>query len=880
MLLSDSGKIIPAMTGPHPAFAPATSRQSGVIHAVLGPTNTGKTHYALTRMMAHQSGIIGFPLRLLARENYERLVKLKGERHVALLTGEEKIIPPGARWFSCTVEAMPLDRKVDFVGIDEIQLAADPDRGHIFTDRLLHARGKGETLFLGAETIRGLLRQLVPGITIETRERLSRLTNIGPVNLTRLPPRSAIVAFSATEVYAIAEAIRQKRGGCAIIMGRLSPRTRNAQVALYQNRDVDYLVATDAIGMGLNMDVDHVALAALHKFDGQNSRALTPQEVAQITGRAGRGMRDGTFGTTASCPPMSQQLVKAVEDHEFEAIKAVYWRQTALDYTSPETLLNSLMRKPPRPGLITGRTASDLDVLTGLMQMDDIREVARGHRATELLWDVCQIPDFRKLGDGSHTRLCARLFLDLLKHRRIPPAWMEGQLRGLDRLDGDMDTLMHRLSGVRVCAYVAARTGWMHQSRQWQERCRAVEDRLSDTLHERLKERFVNRRATALLRRPEPGAASEALHAVTPQNRIIVEGHEVGQIVGFTMQIDTPADSREGDLLRRAGRRALRQAMPARIRHFLTQDISRFTLTDDRQIHWEGAPIATLVRGDDLFHPLIQLLPGEFQDNHQSRQVQTHLQALMTERISTVLEFFFRLEDKLQDSPTLRGLYYRLREDGGTTPTLPEDRTLTPAERKRLHRSGVRIGWRQVYCPQLFRPACLPMMVLLHNIWHDRQQATPDAARICLTSDGHPIPPPGWEKAGPVHVRLDRLDALLSTLRPHGRQPGRNIVAPDTLASSLGIKAALLPALLKSLNIPHHAPQPLSAGQYGVASPLIILGRTGRRDTRPSGRQKGTERRRNRQQKPSAGRREQKAAQKQADSPFAALRNWSSGRSS
>ena len=869
------------MTGPYPSFATAASQPPGPIHAVLGPTNTGKTHYALTRMMAHQSGIIGFPLRLLARENYERLVKLKGERHVALLTGEEKIIPPGARWFSCTVEAMPLDRKVDFVGIDEIQLAADPDRGHIFTDRILHARGKGETLFLGAETIRGLLRQLIPGITIETRARLSQLTNIGPVNLTRLPPRSAIVAFSATEVYAIAEAIRQKRGGCAIIMGRLSPRTRNAQVALYQNRDVDYLVATDAIGMGLNMDVDHVALASLHKFDGQNSRALTPQEVAQITGRAGRGMRDGTFGTTASCPPMSQELIKAVEDHHFEAIKAIYWRQTNLDYSSPERLLHSLMSKPPRPGLITGRTASDLDVLTGLMQMEDIREVARGHKATELLWDVCQIPDFRKLGDGSHTRLCARLFLDLLKHRRIPPAWMEGQLRGLDRLDGDMDTLMHRLSGVRVCAYVAARTGWMHQSRQWQERCRAVEDRLSDTLHERLKERFVNKRATALLRRPEPGSSSDALYAVTPQNRIIVEGHEIGQIVGFTMQIDTPTDNREGELLLRAGKRALRQAMPARIRHFLKQDANHLTLTDDRQIHWDGAPIATLTRGDDLFHPLIQLLPGEFQDSHQSRQVQTHLQTLITEQISTVLAPFFHLEEQLRDCPTLRGLYYRLREDGGTTPTLPEDRTLSPADRKRLHRSGVRIGWRQIYCPQLFRPASLPMMVLLHNVWHDRQQKTPNAARICLPVEDHPTPPPGWERAGPVHIRLDRLDTLLATLRPHGRQPNRSFIPSDTLASSLGIKTALLPALLKSLGIPHHTPQPLTAEQYGPASPLIILGRGSRKGAKPvknTRQNRGTPRHGHVHQKPKPLHKERKAARKLADSPFAALQNWSSGR--
>ncbi len=810
------------MTRHSPSFSHAATQPPGQIHAVLGPTNTGKTHYALTRMMAHQSGIIGFPLRLLARENYEHLVKLKGEKHVALLTGEEKIIPPKARWFSCTVEAMPLDRKVDFIGVDEIQLAADPDRGHIFTNRLLHARGKEETLFLGAETIRKLIKQLIPSITIETRERLSQLSNIGPVNLTRLPPRSAIVAFSAAEVYAIAEAIRQKRGGCAIIMGRLSPRTRNAQVALYQNRDVDYLVATDAIGMGLNMDVDHVALAALHKFDGLNSRPLTPQEVAQITGRAGRGMRDGTFGTTASCTPMSQELIKAVEDHHFEPIRAVYWRQASLDYSSPDALLQSLMRKPPSPGLVIGRTASDLDILTTLIRMEDIRHAARGHKATAMLWEVCQIPDFRKLDDGSHARLCARLYLELLKHGRLPSSWIDGQLQGLDRPEGDIDTLMHRLSGVRVCAYVAARTGWMNNSRHWQERCREVEDRLSDTLHDRLKERFVNKRAAALLRRHEPGENAQTLYAVTPQNRIIVEGHDIGRITGFSMEVDSPIDHQEGDLLLRAGKRALRQAMPSRIRHFLTQQYTDLTLTPQRHIIWEDAPIAILTKGEDFFHPTLQLLPGEYQDTHQSRQVQTHLQHLLSTQINTILAPLFKAETQCAETPALRGIYYRLVKDGGTTPTLPEDKRLSRHERQRLRRIGLHVGHRHIYCPLLLRPAIMPLMTLLHNIWHDQQQTPPAAGRICLSSAEHEAPP-GWETVGPVHIRLDMFEAFLTHLRPHPKAPKRNYAASPKLASSLGIKPALLPAILKALRVPHHPAQALHAKHYGPAAPLMLL---------------------------------------------------------
>ena len=375
------------------------------VKAVLGPTNTGKTHLAIERLLAHASGIIGFPLRLLARENYDRMVARKGAKYVALITGEEKIVPPQARWFACTVEAMPLDRQAEFVAVDEIQLCADPDRGHIFTDRLLHARGLVETMFLGAETIRPLLHRLVPDAEIQTRPRLSQLVHAGPAKLTRLPPRTAVVAFSAAEVYAIAELIRRRRGGCAVVMGRLSPRTRNAQVALYQDKEVDFLVATDAIGMGLNMDVDHVAFARLSKFDGHRPRLLHAPEVAQIAGRAGRGMRDGTFGTTGDCPPLDEDVVVAVEGHNFEPLAQLCWRNSDLDFSGVDALLDSLSTPPPRPGLVRGNDATDLETLAALAREADIRDLARGRRKVRLLWDACQIPDFRKLADDSHVRL-------------------------------------------------------------------------------------------------------------------------------------------------------------------------------------------------------------------------------------------------------------------------------------------------------------------------------------------------------------------------------------------------------------------------------------------------------------------------------------------
>ncbi|MBV8578789.1 MAG: DNA helicase, partial [Acetobacteraceae bacterium] len=397
------------------------------VRAVLGPTNTGKTHLAIERMLAHSSGIIGFPLRLLARENYDRMVARKGARHVALITGEEKIVPPEARWFSCTVEAMPLDREaaqVEFVAVDEIQLCADPDRGHVFTDRLLHARGMVETMFLGAETIRPLLQRLVPQAVVQTRPRLSQLTYAGPAKLTRLPPRTAVVAFSAAEVYAIAELIRRRRGGCAVVMGRLSPRTRNAQVALYQDKEVDFLVATDAVGMGLNMNVDHVAFAGLSKFDGHRPRPLSAAEVAQIAGRAGRGMRDGTFGTTAHIPPLPDELAMAVESHSFESLKHLCWRNSELDFSHIDALLDALMAPPPGPGLVKGNDASDLETLAALSREPEIRSLAQGRRRVRLLWEACQIPDFRKLADDTHTRLCARVFDHIVREGALPTDWL------------------------------------------------------------------------------------------------------------------------------------------------------------------------------------------------------------------------------------------------------------------------------------------------------------------------------------------------------------------------------------------------------------------------------------------------------------------------
>ena len=673
------------------------------VKAVLGPTNTGKTHLAIERMLAHASGIIGFPLRLLARENYDRMVANKGVRNVALITGEEKIVPANARWFSCTVEAMPLDVPAEFVAVDEIQLCADPDRGHVFTERLLHARGLVETMFLGAETIRPLLQYLVPQAEIETRPRLSQLSYAGPVKLVRLPPRSAVVAFSAGEVYAIAELIRRRRGGCAVVMGRLSPRTRNAQVQLYQNKEVDFLVATDAIGMGLNMDVDHVAFARLSKFDGRRPRRLTASEVAQIAGRAGRGMRDGTFGTTATCPPLEDDLVRAVEEHDFEPLDQLTWRNSNIDLGSLDALLASLQAPPPRPGLVRGPDATDLETLLALSRETEIRQLARGRRLVRLLWEVCGIPDFRKLADDTHTRLCARVFTHLAQDGKVPTSWLDQGIGGLARTEGDIDTLMQRLSGVRIWAYIAARADWVADAPAWQARTRETEDLLSDALHERLTARFVDRRAAHLMRRLEESPGEDLLSAVTARNEVVVEGHPVGHVAGFGFVPDPITEGPERRLVLRAARRALRAWMPGQVVSLETAANDALAWTAGHRLTWDGVPVARLRPGPSFLRPMVEPLDSEYLDGAARERVRLRLERFVQERIAAELAPLFQAEQAAAQDAGLRGPLHRVLEAGGVVAGPTED-GVPPALRARLKPIGVRAGRFALFMPAVLKP--------------------------------------------------------------------------------------------------------------------------------------------------------------------------------
>src|SRR5438105_465633 len=591
-----------------PMSRDSSARGAGVT-AVLGPTNTGKTHLAIERMLAHSSGIIGLPLRLLAREVYNKVEARAGADAVALVTGEEKIKPPSPRYWVSTVEAMPRDLDVAFLAIDEVQLAADLERGHVFTDRMLNRRGREETLVLGAQTVRPMVERLLPGAHVLTRPRLSQLSFGGEKKITRLPRRSAVVAFSAEEVYSIGELIRRQRGGAAVVLGALSPRTRNAQVALYQSGDVDYLVATDAIGMGLNLDVDHVAFASDRKFDGYQFRRLNPAELAQIAGRAGRATRDGTFGTTGRCPPFETELAQALESHSFEPIKVLQWRNTALDFSSVGALQASLAETPKQNGLTRAPIAEDILVLDHAARDDDIRSLAKTRAAVERLWDVCQVPDYRKISPATHAELATTLYGFLMREGTIPTDWFARQVEQADHTDGDIDTLSNRIAHIRTWTFVANRPDWLADPEHWQGITRAVEDKLSDALHERLVERFVDRRTSVLMRRLRENAALET--EITKTGDVVVEGHIIGHLSGFEF---APADSSsepDAKALRGAAQKVLASEIETRAKRLADSADEQFVLASDGTVRWTGEPVARLISGENALEPRIRILADE-----------------------------------------------------------------------------------------------------------------------------------------------------------------------------------------------------------------------------------------------------------------------------
>ena len=710
--------------------------------AVLGPTNTGKTHLAVERMLAHASGMIGLPLRLLAREIYDRIVKARGAKCVALITGEEKIVPAHPQYFVCTVEAMPLDRKVEFLAVDEIQLCADPERGHLFTHRLLHARGLSETMLMGAATMVPLVRRLCPDAEIQFRERLSTLSYAGPKKLTRLPRRSAVVAFSAEAVYAIAELIRRHRGGAAVVMGSLSPRTRNAQVGLFQSGEVDFLVATDSIGMGLNMDVDHVAFAGLRKFDGRRTRSLHSQEIGQIAGRAGRFRRDGAFGVTGDAPDLDPDVVAAVEGHVFPAVQGAEWRNPALDFSSLPQLMRSLAAPPPSHGLRLSEEAQDETTLRQLSADDLIVRRVRDRANLRRLWEACQTPDFRKTTQEEHTRLIGGLFEHLTQgDRRVPEDWMQGQFAALDRTDGDIDALQTRLARVRTLAYIANRADWLADPQGWQGRARALEDRLSDTLHQSLMQRFVDRRTSTLLRSLHQHAGP-VLGGIAADGEVTVEGHVVGRLTGVHFEPVRGDTALEARALRGAVERAVAPEVARRLGELAGETDEAFALGAGGVVAWRGIAAGEIVGGKP-FKPRVRLV-GEFGQDAARERAARRLEAFVASEASRLLAPLKNLIEAIADGRLrglARGVAYQLVEQSGVLDRRGADehvRALSRGERRVLKSFGVRFGTFSLYLPGLLAPEAQAIGTVFAELAAPRWRPAPGG----LTVLPHPVPPP------------------------------------------------------------------------------------------------------------------------------------------
>jgi len=770
---------------------------------VLGPTNTGKTHLAVDRMLGHASGMIGLPLRLLAREIYDRIVKLRGARAVALITGEEKIIPPRATYFVCTVEAMPLSREVEFLAVDEIQLCADPERGHVFTHRLLHARGTCETMLLGAATMAPLVRRLLPHAEIVSRERFSRLTYAGPKKLTRLPRRTAVVAFSADQVYAIAELIRRQRGGAAVVMGSLSPRTRNAQVALYQSGEVDFLVATDAIGMGLNMDVDHVAFAGLRKFDGRRTRFLLPQEIGQVAGRAGRFQKDGTFGVTGEAEDMDPDLVEAVEQHHFQPVAAAEWRNARLDFSSLSNLMRSLAEPPEREGLKLAAEALDETTLRQLAADPDVADRVRDKASVTRLWDVCQTPDFRKSSTDDHVRLVKDFFFHLSGgQRRVPEDWIARQYAGLDRTDGEIDALAARLAAVRTLAYVANRPDWLAHAGEWQGRTRGLEDRLSDTLHEKLMARFVDRRTSALMRGLR--VREEMLAGVAADGAVTVEGHYVGRLTGVQFEAAQGASVLEQKALRAAATHAVGPEIARRLGRLAAEPDEAFELTPEGVVLWRGEAAGAL-SGGPPFAPRVRLF-GELGHEAARQRAARRLEAFVAAEAARRLAPLRRLETAVAEGRLkglARGIAYRLIEAGGLldrAEVRDDIRSLSQVERRALRGLGVRLGAFSIFLPSLLKPQARALTeALARREAPDWRPSTSAAGRL-----PEPRPRPrvlsayGLRAVGSLAVPVEQLERLDELLRGGVRQGG-GVLLPDQAVEELGWAPAEAHDILRGL---------------------------------------------------------------------------------
>ncbi len=766
------------MPRPHNMTLPPAAR-SKTVTAVLGPTNTGKTHLAIERMLAQPSGLIGLPLRLLAREVYGRIADRAGTDAVALITGEEKILPKSARFYVSTVEAMPLALDTEFVAIDEVQLAGDLDRGHVFTDRILNLRGRSETLLLGAATVRPLLEKLIPGLNVVTRPRMSVLAYAGQKKVSRLPPRSAIVAFSSDEVYGIAELIRRQRGGAAVVLGSLSPRTRNAQVDLFQNGDVEHLVATDAIGMGLNLDVDHIAFAGNRKYDGYQYRQLTAAEMGQIAGRAGRHTRDGTFGVTGRVDPLDDDLVEQIENHHFGALKVLQWRNSHLDFSSTAALRRTLDRPPNEEGLARAPTSEDITALENLLRDSLIQDLAKGQKAVELLWDVCQVPDYRKIAPANHAELLNTIYTHLMQDGAIADDWFTRQLAFADRTDGDIDTLANRIAHIRTWTFVANRPDWLADPAHWQGVTRDIEDRLSDALHDRLTQRFVDRRTSVLMRRLRENAMLEA--EITSSGDVLVEGQHIGNLLGFRFAPDSSAEGQDEKAVRAAAQKALTTEIENRADRLSRSENGDFILAADGSIRWRGEAVAKLTAGEEVLNPTVLLLADEHLTGPARDKVQDRINLWIRSQVETLLKPLTDLKAAESLEGLARGIAFRIVEGLGVLErqeAADEIRQLDQDMRASLRKLGVRFGAYNIYVPALLKPAPSQLLAQLWALKHGSLDMDGLSELPHLSASGRTSIPVdetidkalykvvGFRVCGPRAVRIDILERLADLIRP------------------------------------------------------------------------------------------------------------------
>ncbi len=798
------------------------------VTAVLGPTNTGKTHLAVERMLGHGGGMIGLPLRLLAREIYDRVRLRAGDAAVALVTGEEKIIPAQARYWICTVEAMPSDVEVPFLAIDEVQLCADFERGHIFTDRVLNRRGRDETMLLGAATMRPILEKLLPGTTFVSRPRFSQLLYAGQKKITRLPRRSAIVAFSADMVYATAELIRRQRGGAAVVLGALSPRTRNAQVALYQSGDVDYIVATDAIGMGLNMDVDHVAFASTRKFDGFQYRQLNPSELGQVAGRAGRYMNDGTFGVTGEADPFDPEMVERLESHNFDHVRMLQWRNRDLDFSSLERLKQSLNQLPQIQGLTRAQPNADILAFEALVRDAATRDLAKSRKDVERLWEVCQIPDYRNISNSEHASIVSRIYQFLQTGDGfIEEDWFVRQLKHCENTQGDLDTLSNRISHIRTWTFVANRPDWLKAPLYWQSYAREIEDKLSDALHERLTQRFIDRRTSVLMKRL--AQKEELMSTVEEDGAIHVEGEYIGRIKGFLFVPDGATEGAEARALKAAAMSAVAAEIGARAKAVAASADTALKLTRDGQIIWNHAAVGRLEPGSTLLKPRASVVAGDQLSGSDREEVQARLQKFIDRHIAATLEPLIKLEDGEGLEGISRGIAYRLVETLGVLPrdaVAEEVKGLSQEDRAKLRALGARFGAFNVYVPALLKPAPTELRLLLWALNLEKEgkleaAAIPQPPGQGLTSANFDRSTPkgfygvcGYRICGSRVVRIDMLERLADLIRervfwrprfPEEQRPAGSVegggftVVPDMM-SLVGCSGEDFLGILRSLD--------------------------------------------------------------------------------